>query len=275
MHWSEFDRYILVPKLSLIAKWSCVNFFNPLPYQLNSECRSVPTLQRRDWLELKSLKLLPLWRLTSRLTVRYCVCFLLNHFACNLQEQILVCIARLSAEGYSQREVARMLGVSQGCVSKILRRNRDTGRPHQRWCGGRRSLTEKADSWSGQGQSLNLGSLSTRGDDLPIWEEVVSSEASVTGYPISLGVQSSVPDWLWITGDTTVCGGNAQNVGPHALEALCLLWWITLRTVSHWWSCSCVQQATGETDRCVHATHEWQPWSLGHGIGCHAPCWEK
>ena len=32
----------------------------------------------------------------------------------NLQEQILVHIVRLSTEGYSQREVAIMLGVSQG-----------------------------------------------------------------------------------------------------------------------------------------------------------------
>ena len=74
------------------------------------------------------------WSLTSRLTVQYCLCFLLNHFAffiilwkdhaACLQEQILVRIVRLPAEGYSQREVARMLGVSQGCINKILRGNR-------------------------------------------------------------------------------------------------------------------------------------------------------
>ena len=34
------------------------------------------------------------------------------------------------------REVARMLGVSQGCISKILRRNWETGRSHQRKRGG-------------------------------------------------------------------------------------------------------------------------------------------
>ena len=54
----------------------------------------------------------------------------------NLPEQILQRIVRLSADGYSQQEVARMLGVSQGCISKILRRNRETGRPHQRKRGG-------------------------------------------------------------------------------------------------------------------------------------------
>ena len=54
----------------------------------------------------------------------------------NFPEQILQRIVRLLADGNSQREVARMLGVSQGCISKILRRNRETGRPHQRKLGG-------------------------------------------------------------------------------------------------------------------------------------------
>ena len=61
----------------------------------------------------------------------------------NLQKQRFLRIVRLSAEGYSQ--VARILGVSQGCVSKILRRNRDTGRPPRRRRGGRRSLTTAQD----------------------------------------------------------------------------------------------------------------------------------
>ena len=42
----------------------------------------------------------------------------------NLPEQILQRIVRLSADDNSQREVTRMLGVSQGVISKILRRNR-------------------------------------------------------------------------------------------------------------------------------------------------------
>ena len=50
-------------------------------------------------------------------------------------------IVKLSAEGYSLQEVTIMLGVSELCVSKILRRNRDGVRPHQRRRGGRRSLT--------------------------------------------------------------------------------------------------------------------------------------
>ena len=54
----------------------------------------------------------------------------------NLPEQILQRIVRLSVDGNSQREVAWMLGVSQGCISKILRRNRETDRPHQKRHGG-------------------------------------------------------------------------------------------------------------------------------------------
>ena len=54
----------------------------------------------------------------------------------NLPLQILQRIVRLCADGNSQREVARMQGMSQGCISKILRHNRETGRPHQRKLGG-------------------------------------------------------------------------------------------------------------------------------------------
>ena len=54
----------------------------------------------------------------------------------NLPEQILQRIVMLLANGKSQREVARMLGVSQRCIRKILRRNRETGRPQQRKHGG-------------------------------------------------------------------------------------------------------------------------------------------
>ena len=54
----------------------------------------------------------------------------------NLPQQILQRIVRLSADGNSQREVARMLGMSQGYISKILQRNRETCRPNQRKRGG-------------------------------------------------------------------------------------------------------------------------------------------
>ena len=79
----------------------------------------------------------------------------------NFLELILVRIVRLSVEGYSRREVANILGVSQECIDKILRR----------------ILDEKTDGWSnGQRQPFHLGSSSALGDDPPISEEVVGLE---------------------------------------------------------------------------------------------------
>ena len=57
------------------------------------------------------------------------------------KSKMLVHNVRLSAEDYSWRQVARMLGVSQGCVSTILGRNQDAGRPHQWRRVGRRYMT--------------------------------------------------------------------------------------------------------------------------------------
>ena len=42
LHWSEFDRYLLVQVLSSIVKWSSGNIYNPLPKQINGEWWSVP-----------------------------------------------------------------------------------------------------------------------------------------------------------------------------------------------------------------------------------------
>ena len=54
----------------------------------------------------------------------------------NLPQPILQWITRLLADGNSQGEIDRMLQVSQGCISTILRHNRETGPPHQRKRGG-------------------------------------------------------------------------------------------------------------------------------------------
>ena len=57
-----------------------------------------------------------------------------NHYHVDafIQRGVSVKIVRLSTDGNSQRDVAMMVGLSQGCISKFLRRNRETGRPHQR-----------------------------------------------------------------------------------------------------------------------------------------------
>ena len=49
-------------------------------------------------------------------------------------------MVRLSAEGCSQREVGKLLGVLQGCVGNFVRCNRGTGGTYQWRHGGRRSL---------------------------------------------------------------------------------------------------------------------------------------
>ena len=101
----------------------------------------------------------------------------------NLPEQILQRFVRLSADGNSQREVARMPGVSQGCISKILRRNRKTGRPHQRKRGGSMKIftpREDRQLLRIQNELLHLGSSSANADDPPIREVDVSSNHSET-----------------------------------------------------------------------------------------------
>ena len=54
LHWEEFDQYLLVlllPMLHLNVKWSNAKLYNPLPNELNCDCRSVPTIHCRDLLE--------------------------------------------------------------------------------------------------------------------------------------------------------------------------------------------------------------------------------
>ena len=87
---------------------------------------------------------------------------------CNFQEQILAYNIRLSAEGYSRQEAARMLGVSQECIGKLF------ATQMRRW------LAKSGEAWgseeSEKGQLCHLGSWSAHGDDPPISEDVVNLE---------------------------------------------------------------------------------------------------
>ena len=117
----------------------------------------------------------------------------------HLPEQILQRIVRLSTNGISQREVARMMGVSQGCISKILLRNRETGRPHQRKCGGSMKISTP---WEYH-QLLRMvrtncfisAPSSANADDSPVWEADVSSNHSETaaGRRIFVSASSQMP----------------------------------------------------------------------------------
>ena len=102
----------------------------------------------------------------------------------NLPEQILQRIVRLSADGNSQREVARMLGG----VSRMHKQNFAT-QPRD-W------PTTSEEAWSfdenlhatgrpsiapnGQNEPLHLDSWSTNADDPQIWEAEISSNHSET-----------------------------------------------------------------------------------------------
>ena len=107
-----------------------------------------------------------------------------------------------------------MLGVSQGCLSKIWRRNRDTGRPHQ----GRREKspcygkTVNCFEWSEQTASYQLLVCECR------WSADLGGgcqfETFGDGFwppDIGLGVQLNVLGSLWSTGDSVVIGGGGTK----------------------------------------------------------------
>ena len=128
----------------------------------------------------------------------------------NLPEQILQRIVKLSVDGNSLREVAKMLGMSQGCISKILRRNWKTGQPHQRKCGGSMKIstprkTIKCSEWSGQMVSSRLLVCECR------W----SADLGGGFWPpdIGLGVQLDVIGSLWSSGDVAVSGEGGTECG--------------------------------------------------------------
>ena len=123
----------------------------------------------------------------------------------NLPEQILQRIVRLLAGGNSKREVARMLGVSQGCINKILWRNWETGRPHQRKRGGSMKISMPREDrqllWMVR---MNLGGgCQFKPFSNGFWPP-----------DIGLGVQPDVLGSLWNTGDATVSGGGGTECGP-------------------------------------------------------------
>ena len=157
----------------------------------------------------------------------------------NLPEQILQRIVRLSADGNSQREVARMLGLSQGCISKNLRLNRETGRPHQRKRGGSMKIsTPREDRQLLRMIRMNrLSRLLICEAHPPIWETDVSSNhlktasgrrilvsASSQLSKAHFGAQATLP-WM---------GDETQSVGPQTTETLYLQWWVPVLSIPQW-----------------------------------------
>ena len=149
-------------------------------------------------------------------------------------------MVRLLADDNSQREVARMLGVSQGCISKILRRIRETGQPHQRKRGGSMKIsTPREDSQLLRMVRTNHFILAPRlGIQLICrFGRRMSVRTIGDGFwpqDIGLGGQPDVQASLWNTGDATVSGGGAKECGT--METLYLHWWVPVLPTPHWWS---------------------------------------
>ena len=128
----------------------------------------------------------------------------------NLPEQILQRIVRLSADGNSQREVARMLGVSQGCINKILGRNRDTGRPHQRKRGGSMKISKPRED-----HQLHRMVRKNRFMIRRFGSGCQFGQSGDGFWPpgIGLGVQPDVLGSLWSTHDAAASGGGGTECG--------------------------------------------------------------
>ena len=202
--------------LSSIAKWSSVDFYNPLHNQLNGECQSLPTVQHGDWLEWKLPKLLPLWVKSAwQIDGSILRVFLVKSFS----KLYLMLMVRATSEDYSQREEARLLGVSQGCISKILRCNWDTGRQHQRRRWGRRSLTTDRENRQLIRMVRDNGFISAPRlcvDMIRRFRRSLSVRSIVNRLwllAIGIKVLPCASYWLWITGDAAMCGAEPTEHG--------------------------------------------------------------
>ena len=174
----------------------------------------------------------------------------------NLPEQILQRIVRLSADDNAQQEVARMLGVSLGCISKIVRRNRETD-----W------LTTSEEAWrfdenlhatgrpstasNGQNELLHRGSSSANADDPPSWEADVSSnhQETASGRWILVSVSSQMSlAHFGAHATPPYVGEEAQSMGPQTMETLYLQWWVPVLRIPQWRSSPGAPEARGQAE---------------------------
>ena len=164
----------------------------------------------------------------------------------NFPQQILQRVVRLTADGNFQREVARMLGVSQVCIMKILRRTWETGRPHQRKREGsmkistpRNRKTVNCSEWSERTTSSRLLICECR------WSGNLGGGCQFEPFgegfwPTDIGIgvhrRPDVLGSLWSTGDAAVREEEAQSVGPQTMETLYLQWWVPVLPIPQWQS---------------------------------------
>ena len=114
-----------------------------------------------------------------------------------LQPQMLTRVVEMRGNGLKQKDIARSLGISQGCVSKVLARIEIYGNPKQKHRSGRpRSSTERADRHllqlcrNGRAKSTNVLCRE--------WQQLVNVRVcrkTVNNQLISAGYRSRVPKW--------------------------------------------------------------------------------
>ena len=238
-HLREFDQYLLFLVVCSITERSTVDFIYPLRNQIEWPNTVIIVwgplrLKRMEkvssgvvtWSEvclaITTLMLwLPLFYAAWGFGKHYWYFFKLlkGIMPQNLPEQILQQIVRLLADGNSQREVARMLGVSEGCISKILRRNWETGRPHQRKRGGSMKISTPQEDRQLlrmvitnrfiSAPRLRMQMIRRFGRRMSV--QTIRRRLLATGY---WSLHPARSPWLtWSTGDAAVGGGGGTECG--------------------------------------------------------------
>ena len=114
-----------------------------------------------------------------------------------LQPQILTRVVEMRGNGLKQKYIARSLGISQGCVSKVLAQNEIYGNPRQKQRSGHpRSSTERADRHllqlcrNGRAKSTNvLRRVWQQRANVRVCRKPVNNRLTSAGY------RSRVPKW--------------------------------------------------------------------------------
>ena len=134
----------------------------------------------------------------------------------NLPAQILQRIVKLSADGNSQRKVARMLGVSQGCIRQIFERLalHIRGSVEVWWKSPRYGKTGNFSEWSERTPSSRLDVCKCRWSaDFGGWCQFEPFGDGFWSPNIGLGVQPDVLGSLWSTDDAAVSGTRGTKCG--------------------------------------------------------------
>ena len=152
----------------------------------------------------------------------------------NLPEQILQRIVSLSADGNSQQEVARILRVSQGCISI---------RPHQRKCGGSMKISmPRKDLQLLRMVRTNRFISAPRVQMQMIWRfgvvDVSSNHSDAASGCQILVSASNQMSWAHFGAQATPpwMGEEAQSVGPQTMETLYLQLSVPVLRIPQWWS---------------------------------------